>query len=92
MSTTTKPLQPKPCIARDIDKIEHRLFSFITMNWRGRPLRTYRTVVELIVATTTRTGLRVQADLDVGSYPLGQKITKSDLAALPIRPPERHGE
>lgn len=74
------------------NKIEHRLFSFITMNWRGRPLRTYRTVVELIAATTTRTGLRVQADLDIASYPLGQKVTNAEFAALPIRPHEWHGE
>ena len=51
------------------NKIEHRLFSFISMNWRGKPLTTYRVVVELIAATTTRTGLRVQADLDTGYYP-----------------------
>ncbi|MDE3205087.1 MAG: ISAzo13 family transposase [Acidobacteriota bacterium] len=74
------------------NKIEHRLFSFITLNWRGKPLTTYRVVVELIAATTTRTGLKVQADLDTGSYPLGQKVTNAELAALPIRPHDWHGE
>jgi hypothetical protein len=74
------------------NKIEHRLFSFITMNWRGKPLTTYRVVVELIAATTTRTGLKVQADLDTGSYPLGQKVTNAELASLPVQPHDWHGE
>ena len=73
-------------------KIEHRLFSFISMNWRGKPLTTYRTVVELIAATTTQTGLRVEADLDHGCYPLGQKITNKELAALPVTGHEWHPE
>jgi hypothetical protein len=72
------------------NKIEHRLFSFISMNWRGKPLTTYRTVVELIAATTTRTGLTVQADLDNGYYPTGVKITDGQLKAVPIRPHEWH--
>jgi len=66
------------------NKIEHRLFSFISMNWRGKPLTTYRTVVELIAATTTKTGLRVQADFDDGYYPTGEKISDRDFNALPI--------
>jgi hypothetical protein len=74
------------------NKIEHRLFSFITMNWRGKPLTTYRTVVELIAATTTRTGLKVQADLDTGHYPTGVKITDKQLAAVPIQPHKWHPE
>lgn len=74
------------------NKIEHRLFSFISINWRGKPLTTYRVVVELIAATTTRTGLRVQADLDTGYYPLGQKVTDAELAALPIRHHDWHGD
>ena len=69
------------------NKIEHRLFSFISMNWRGKPLTTYRVVVELIAATTTRTGLRVQADLDTGYYPTGEKITDAELRR---HPPPRH--
>lgn len=56
------------------NKIEHRLFSQITMNWRGRPLTSHETILELIGATTTDTGLRVTATLDTGSYPTGVKI------------------
>ena len=70
------------------NKIEHRLFSFISINWKGKPLTTYRTVVELIAATTTATGLRVEADLDEGYYPTGVKITDAELAAVPLRPHE----
>ena len=62
-------------------QIEHRLFSFISMNWRGKPLTTYRTVVELIAATTTKTGLSVQADFDGGHYPTGQTISQADFDA-----------
>jgi hypothetical protein len=72
------------------NKIEHRLFSFISMNWRGKPLTTYRTVVELIAATTTATGLRVQAALDEGYYPTGQTISDSDFNALPVTGHEWH--
>jgi hypothetical protein len=72
------------------NKIEHRLFSFISMNWRGKPLRTYRTVVELIAATTTTTGLRVEADRDEGYYPTGVKVTDAQLAAVPLRPHDFH--
>lgn len=70
------------------NKIEHRLFSFISINWKGKPLTTHRTVVELIAATTTATGLRVEADLDEGYYPTGVKITDAELAAVPLRPHE----
>ncbi|MEI2697564.1 MAG: ISAzo13 family transposase [Microthrixaceae bacterium] len=66
------------------NKIEHRMFSFISMNWRGKPLTTYRTVVELIAATTTSKGLQVQAALDTGYYPTGVKITDTELDAVPI--------
>jgi hypothetical protein len=72
------------------NKIEHRLFSFISINWRGKPLTTYRVIVELIAATTTRTGLRVEADLDTGSYPLKQKVSDAELAALPLRRHQWH--
>jgi hypothetical protein len=54
------------------------------MNWRAKPLTTYRTVIELIAATTTRTGLTVQADRDPGHYPTGQKVTDAELAAIPL--------
>jgi hypothetical protein len=68
------------------NKIEHRMFSFITINWRGRPLTTMRTIIELISATSTSTGLSVQADYDPNWYPKGVKITDKQLAALPSFP------
>jgi transposase len=74
------------------NRIEHRMFSFITKNWRGRPLVTYRTVVELIAATTTDTGLRIAAEWDQGEYPRGIKVNKADLAAVPLEPHAWHGE
>ena len=74
------------------NKIEHRLFSFITTNWRGRTLTSYRTVVELIAGTTTKTGLKVQAEWDQGYYPTGTQITDSELADLPLKPHSWHGE
>jgi transposase len=74
------------------NKVEHRLFSFISINWRGRPLTSYRTIVELAAATTTRTGLKVQAEWDDGVYQKGIKITDKALAALPITRSEWHGE
>jgi hypothetical protein len=73
-------------------RIEHRLFSFITINWRGKPLLTYRTVVELVAATTIKTGLRVEADLDQGYYPIGVKVTDAEFAAVPLRRHEWHPE
>jgi hypothetical protein len=74
------------------NRIEHRMFSFITMNWRGRPLTDMRTIIELIAATTTQTGLQVQAAYDPNWYPTGVKITDAELAALPLRPHDWHGE
>ncbi len=74
------------------NKIEHRLFSFVTNNWRGRTLTSYRTIVELIGATTTETGLKVRAEWDQGYYPTGTQITDAELAALPIKPDKWHGE
>ena len=62
------------------------MFSFITMNWRGRPLTTLRTIIELISATTTQTGLTIQAAYDPNWYPTGIKITDKQLAAVPLRP------
>jgi hypothetical protein len=66
------------------NKIEHRLFSFITMNWRGRPLTSYRVIVQLIANTTTKKGLKVQAELDQRHYPTGVKITNKELSAVPL--------
>jgi len=74
------------------NKIEHRLFSFITINWRGRPLTTMRTIIELISATSTSTGLTVMAEYDPNWYEKGVKITDRQLAALPLVPDKFHGE
>jgi hypothetical protein len=74
------------------NKIEHRLFSYITMNWRGRPLVSYQVVVNLIAATTTKTGLRVQADLDTEVYPTKVKVTDEQLASIDLHPHHFHGE
>src|SRR5437773_8524013 len=74
------------------NKIEHRLFSAITMNWRGRPLASHQIIVNTIAATTTRTGLKVHAELDTGTYPTGAKISKAELDALPLERHDWHGE
>jgi transposase len=73
------------------NKIEHRLFSQITMNWRGRPLTSHEVVVATIASTRTRTGLRVEAALDTGSYPLGVAVPVGELRRLPITAHARHG-
>jgi Rhodopirellula transposase DDE domain len=74
------------------NRIEHRLFSAISMNWRGRPLTSHEVMVELIGATTTRTGLKVRAEHDTGSYPKGVEVTDEELAAVPLKPHKFHGE
>ncbi len=74
------------------NKIEHRLFSHISMNWRGRPLISHEVVVDLIAGTTTRTGLKVRAELDRGSYPTGIEVTDEQLAAVPLTRHEWHGD
>ena len=74
------------------NKIEHRLFSAISVNWRGRPLVSHEVVVELIAATTTQTGLAVHAELDQGIYPLGVKVSDTELAAVPLARHDFHGE
>jgi Rhodopirellula transposase DDE domain len=68
------------------------MFSFITMNWRGRPLTSVRTIIELISATSTATGLTIQAAYDPEWYPKGVKITDTELAAVPLAPHHFHGE
>ncbi|WP_405098342.1 ISAzo13 family transposase [Micromonospora sp. NBC_01412] len=73
------------------NKIEHRLFSHITMNWRGRPLTSHEVVVNTIAATRTATGLQVGAELDTGAYPTGLSISKQRMNALPIRPHQHRG-
>ena len=72
------------------NKIEHRLFSHISMNWRGRPLTSHEVIVRTIAATTTRTGLTVTAELDTGSYPKGIKITDEQMKGLDKRALRRH--
>jgi transposase len=74
------------------NKIEHRLFAHISMNWRGRPLVSHEVIVELIGATTTRTGLTVQAGRDTGSYPTKIKVSDDELAAIHLTPHAFHGE
>jgi hypothetical protein len=74
------------------NRIEHRMFSFITINWRGRPLTSLRTIIELISATSTSTGLTVQAGHDPNWYPTGVKISDDELAAVPLHPHDYHGE
>ena len=73
------------------NKIEHRLFSHITMNWRGRPLTSHEVVLNTIAATTTTAGLKVEAVLDIGSYPTGIAVSRDQLAALPITAHTVHG-
>ena len=74
------------------NRIEHRLFSAISMNWRQRPLESHEVIVELIGATTTQAGLRVRAELDRGRYPLGIKVRAEELAAVPLARHRFHGE
>jgi hypothetical protein len=74
------------------NKIEHRLFSQITMNWRGRPLKTHQVIVDLIGNTTTTTGLTVHCVLDTGQYPTGVKYTKKGVDDLPITRHDFHPE
>jgi len=74
------------------NKIEHRLFSFITQNWRGRPLVSHQTIVNLIASTTTRTGLIVKAALDTAHYETQIKVSDEQLARLRLIPHEFHGD
>jgi hypothetical protein len=74
------------------NKVEHRLFSFISINWRGRPLRSYETVINLISNTTNRGGLVVRARLDRRRYPTGKKVTAAELRALNIERDDFHGD
>ena len=74
------------------NKIEHRLFSFISLNWRGKPLVSHQVIVNLIAATTTRKGLKVHAELDEGKYPAGLKIPDAEMARINIERDPFHGE
>ena len=74
------------------NKIEHRLFCHITQNWRGKPLRTFETIVDTIGNTRTASGLRVKAQLDKRKYPKGVVTTKDEMKALSLHPQDFHGE
>ena len=74
------------------NKIEHRLFSAITQNWRGKPLISHEVIVNLIAATTTRTGLKVRSALDQNEYPPGRAVTDAELETLHLRREAFHGE
>jgi hypothetical protein len=74
------------------NKIEHRLFSFISMNWRAKPLVSYRVIIDLISATTTKTGLTVRCELDPTSYPKGIVVSHAEMAAINIVRNDFHGE
>ena len=74
------------------NKVEHRLFSFISTNWRGEPLRDYETIVQLIARTTTAKGLKVTCRLDRRRYPVGRKITDAEFATVRLYPHSFHGE
>lgn len=74
------------------NKIEHRMFSYITKSWRGRPLTSYEVIVNLIANTQTETGLEIKAQIDTAHYPTGIKITDEELQALHLEKSEFHGE
>ena len=74
------------------NKIEHRLFSYISQNWRGKPLISHEVIVNLIAATTTATGLRVHSELDTRSYPQGVRVSDAELAQVNIERDDFHGE
>jgi transposase len=74
------------------NRIEHRLFSFITQNWRGKPLISHQVIVQLIAATKTKAGLKVHAEIDYNTYPSGIAVKNAELAAVNLRRHEFHGE
>jgi transposase len=74
------------------NRIEHKMFSFISMNWRGRPLVSYRTIIELISATTTAKGLTIRAEEDLNYYETGTKVSDEELAVVPLLRHKFHGD
>ena len=74
------------------NKIEHRLFSYISQNWRGKPLISHAVIVNLIAATTTKTGLKVRCELDTQVYPMGIVVTDDELAQVNLKRNDFHGE
>lgn len=73
-------------------KIEHRMFSKITKNWRGRALTSHEVIVNLIANTRTKTGLQIKAELDIAQYPIGIKVTDKEMKALNLEKSSFHGE
>lgn len=74
------------------NKIEHRLFSFISQNWRGKPLTSHQVIVSLIASTATKAGLKVDCQLDKNSYPTGIKVSKSEMDSINLTRDKFHGE
>ena len=74
------------------NKIEHRLFSFITQNWRGKPLISHEVIINLLASTRTKTGLTVRCEIDNDSYPKGIKVSDKELAQINITRNDFHGE
>jgi hypothetical protein len=74
------------------NKIEHRLFAFITQNWRGKPLVSHQVIIQLIGATTTNTGLQVSCEIDANLYPKGVQVTQQEMQAINLKRAEFHGE
>ena len=74
------------------NKIEHRMFSHISMNWRGNPLISHEVIVNLIASTTTQTGLKIEAEIDTHVYPKGLRVTDEELGKINIQKADFHGE
>ena len=84
--------QPFPSGTSKWNKVEHRLFSFISSNWRGEPLRDDETMVRLIASTTTAKGLTVSCRLDRRKYPSGRRVTDEEMKTVRLTPQMFHGE
>ena len=74
------------------NKIEHRMFSYISLNWRGRPLISHEVIVNLMGSTTNRKGLHIRTELDTATYPTGLKVTDAELDQVNLTPDTFHGE
>jgi hypothetical protein len=74
------------------NKIEHRLFSYVSQNWRGKPLISYEVIVNLIAATRTESGLGVHSEVDTKTYPAGVKVPDNEMAQVALRPDKFHGD
>ena len=74
------------------NRIEHKLFAFITMNWRAKPLVSYLAIIQLIARTTTKTGLTVACQLDSNAYEKGIKVSDEEMVSLSVKPHSFHGE